>query len=93
MIRMTTAVYSYGNTPGVNLQGDGSTSTFSFDITKAPFNMNVSGNSPSAAKFIDPFTGEYTDAEISHDRLTLTFSAPLPVGGTNVSVQLLFDGA
>jgi len=78
----------------LNLLGDGTTSSFSFDITKAPVNFNVNGQNPTAAKFIDPVTGAFTNATLTGGHVVgMTFSAAPPAGtGTNVSVILMFDG-
>ncbi len=94
-IRITTAVYSYGDAPGVSLYGDGASETISVDLSKAPFNMDFGGNNPVAAEFVDPFTGEYVNAEISGGGrvVKMTFSQPLSANsGFNISVTLFFNG-
>jgi hypothetical protein len=76
------------------IAGDAALSVFSFDVTRAPFNLDFRGNAPvalSLASYLNGPTGTTMTATISRNGVvTLTFSAPLPNGPAGV-IDILFS--
>jgi hypothetical protein len=74
----------------VNVVGDGTATSFTFDITKGPINFNVGGNNPT-----DIFSLNSTQSfTLSGTKVTVVF-ATAPATAPNITTatfELLFPG-
>jgi hypothetical protein len=77
------------NTIHITYNGDGVSTSFTFDLAKAPFNMNFNGNLPTGINWAN-FSGYTVTGSVNGTVITLNFSSAPPVNGYDGMIQLAY---
>lgn len=57
--------------------GDGVSITFTFDITKGPYVVNVGGNNPIGVRYLGGGGPSVSSISVAGTKITITYSSPL----------------